>query len=51
MIEEFTDGIPLGRFANPDEVANAIVFVASPRASYITGQSISVDGGIGRGLL
>ena len=51
VIEEFATEIPLGRFAEPDEIAQAVVFVASDRASYITGQSISVDGGIGRGLL
>lgn len=51
VIEEFAAEIPLGRFAEPDEIAQAVVFVASNRASYITGQSISVDGGIGRGLL
>lgn len=51
VIEEFAAEIPLGRFAEPDEIAQAVVFVASDRASYITGQSISVDGGVGRGLL
>ena len=51
VIEEFAAEVPLGRFAEPDEIAQAVVFVASNRASYITGQSISVDGGIGRGLL
>ena len=51
VIEEFATEIPLGRFAEPDEIAQAVVFLASDRASYITGQSISVDGGIGRGLL
>ena len=51
VIEEFASEIPLRRFAEPDEIAQAVVFVASDRASYITGQSISVDGGIGRGLL
>ncbi len=51
VIEEFAAEVPLGRFADPDEIAQAVVFVASDRASYITGQSISVDGGIGRGLL
>ncbi|MXW97080.1 MAG: SDR family oxidoreductase [Acidimicrobiaceae bacterium] len=51
VIEEFAAEIPLGRFAEPDEIAQAVVFVASERASYITGQSISVDGGVGRGLL
>ena len=51
VIDEFAAEIPLGRFAEPDEIAQAVVFVASARASYITGQSISVAGGIGRGLL
>ena len=51
VIDEFASEIPLGRFADPDEIAQAVVFVASDRASYITGQSISVDGGIFRNLL
>jgi citronellol/citronellal dehydrogenase len=38
-------GIPLGRPGRPDEVANAILFFVSDTASYITGQTLSVDGG------
>lgn len=39
-------GIPLGRFARPQEVADLIVFLGSERASYLTGTAIPVDGGI-----
>jgi 3-oxoacyl-[acyl-carrier protein] reductase len=42
--------IPLRRVAKPEEVADAIVWLASERASYITGQTILVDGGVYRGL-
>jgi len=37
--------IPMGRIGNPDEVASAIAFLASPEASYITGATIHVNGG------
>jgi 3-oxoacyl-[acyl-carrier protein] reductase len=38
--------VPLGRVGLPDEVAAAIVFLASPAAGYITGQALHVDGGL-----
>jgi NAD(P)-dependent dehydrogenase (short-subunit alcohol dehydrogenase family) len=39
--------LPLGRFATPAEVASVAVFLASERASYVTGVAISMDGGLG----
>ncbi len=42
---------PVGRLLEPSEVAAAIVFLASRRASGITGTALPVDGGLGRGLL
>lgn len=40
------DPIPLGRGGHPEEIAAVVAFVASEDASYITGQSICVDGGM-----
>ena len=38
--------IPLGRFGEPDDIANAVAFLASAEAKYITGQTLTVDGGM-----
>lgn len=47
---QITKDVPLGRLAQPEEVADAIVWLASERAAYITGQTILVDGGVYRGI-
>jgi len=43
--EQFKLGIPLGKIARPQEIANTILFLASDLASHITLQDIVVDGG------
>lgn len=44
--EAFLRAIPFKRFAKPQEIADAVLFFASPRSDYITGQVISVSGGL-----
>jgi NAD(P)-dependent dehydrogenase (short-subunit alcohol dehydrogenase family) len=46
VIDQVKAMTPLGRLGRPEEVASAIVFLASPKASYITGQVIAVNGGM-----
>jgi NAD(P)-dependent dehydrogenase (short-subunit alcohol dehydrogenase family) len=41
---------PTGRMANPQEIANAVAFVASPAASFVSGTNLVVDGALTRGV-
>jgi NAD(P)-dependent dehydrogenase (short-subunit alcohol dehydrogenase family) len=45
-LDDLCKKIPLGRIAQPDEVARVVVFLASPAASYVTGINIMMDGGV-----
>jgi 3-oxoacyl-[acyl-carrier protein] reductase len=51
ILEDFTHEIPMQRFGTADEIARNVLWMASPCASYVTGQALNVDGGIARGLL
>jgi 3-oxoacyl-[acyl-carrier protein] reductase len=51
IIAEDAKAIPMGRLGNPQEFANVVVFFASPAASYVTGVTVQVDGGVVKGLL
>ncbi len=46
---EISAQVPLGRFCTAEEIAQVVEFIASPKASYITGAIIPVDGGLGMG--
>lgn len=46
QVAEWTAKSPLGRLATPDDVANAVVFLLSDQASYITGEALNVSGGM-----
>lgn len=48
-LEELRAAVPLGRTAQPNEIAEVITFLAGPSAAYITGAVIPVDGGLGMG--
>ena len=45
IIDAYHDAIPLNRYGSEEEIANLIVFLASEKASFVTGQLIAADGG------
>jgi 3-oxoacyl-[acyl-carrier protein] reductase len=45
LYNRILEGIPFGRLGHPEEVANVVLFLASPLANWVTGQTITVDGG------
>ena len=51
MKEVLVDATPLGRLGMPIDIANMIVFLASKRAAFITGQAIAIDGGLDGGIV
>lgn len=51
ILAEDAKAIPMGRIADPQEFANVVVFFASPSASYVTGTTVQVDGGVVKSML
>lgn len=51
ILSEMTKEIPMGRLAKPEEIASIVLFLASEAASYLTGNTIQVDGGLIKSLL
>lgn len=47
---QFARNIPLGYFGDPTDMANLVAFLCSPKARYITGQRMYVDGGLHRAI-
>lgn len=45
FVEKYCERTPMGRMGTPEDIAGAVVFLASPASSYLTGQNIIIDGG------
>jgi NAD(P)-dependent dehydrogenase (short-subunit alcohol dehydrogenase family) len=50
VVEEIERQTPLGRWSTPDDVADVVVFLASDAARFVTGETISADGGMAHAL-
>jgi len=46
LMQAIVRATPLQRLATPEEIAHAVIFLASPKAAFITGQTLSVGGGL-----
>lgn len=51
IARSFQESVPLGRFADPEDIARMVAFLASDAAAYVTGVTVQVDGGAVKGLL
>jgi len=50
-IADVAKSVPAGRMGRPEELADVVVFLGSERASYVSGTTVTVDGGLVKGIL